>query len=223
MRAARRRATARSGAGSGTRSGSRTAGAPRILEHLSLGDDTDPVATPPCSEILRVAQIAGPSGRVAAVRRQPPVTIDLAQAAHPATWATLDGSPAYVYPHADGTLEAAVVVPSPGRYGIWLGGSFRRKVSISVDGRHVGEARHQIDHPGAYTPFGTVALTTGLHRVSLEVSDSAFRPGGGGDPFAMGPLVLSRSTADLPVTYVTPDAAASLCGTSLDWVEALDR
>jgi hypothetical protein len=37
----------------------------------------------------------------------------------------------------------------------------------------------------------------------------------------MGPVVFSRTTADLPVTYVSPSAARTLCGKRLDWVEAL--
>jgi hypothetical protein len=196
--------------------------APRILEHLSLGDDTHPAATPPCAEILRLAKSAARSdGRLAAVHRGNPITADLSQVAHPAGWATLAGSPGDVFPTGDGALETVVMVPAPGPYSIWLGGSFRREVTILVDGRPVGTARHQIDRPGAYTPFGTVRLSAGRHRVRLEYGGSALRPGAGGTPFAMGPLVLGRSTADLPVVYVDSAAASSLCGKSLDWVEAL--
>jgi len=36
-----------------------------------------------------------------------------------------------------------------------------------------------------------------------------------------GPLVLGRTTADLPVTHVQASNARSLCGKNLDWVEAL--
>ena len=48
------------------------------------------------------------------------------------------------------------------------------------------------------------------------------RPGSGGiPPFGVGPIVLSPETEDAPVTYVAPANAATLCGKSLDWVEAL--
>jgi hypothetical protein len=40
-------------------------------------------------------------------------------------------------------------------------------------------------------------------------------------PFGLGPLILSRFTADRPITYVRPGAARSLCGKSLDWIEVV--
>ena len=45
--------------------------------------------------------------------------------------------------------------------------------------------------------------------------------GSGGTPFGLGPLILSSTTQELPVYYVDPANAHSLCGRSLDWIEAL--
>ena len=54
----------------------------------------------------------------------------------------------------------------------------------------------------------------------LRYDTGGLRPGSGGQPFGLGPLVLSMATADLPVTYVRPTDARSLCGKRLDWIEA---
>jgi hypothetical protein len=72
-----------------------------------------------------------------------------------------------------------------------------------------------------YTPMADVDLTPGRHVVTLDYSGADWRPGSGGPPFAMGPLVLSRETADLPVVHVASADAGRLCGQSLDWIEAL--
>ena len=120
-----------------------------------------------------------------------------------------------------GTLETTAVIPKTGRYGAWLGGSFRRSVELWVDGRLVASARHQLNHPDQYTPMGEINLGTGPHKVVLRYRAANLRPGSGGTAFALGPLVLSRDTANLPVTYVPALKASTLCGKNLDWLEAL--
>jgi hypothetical protein len=48
-------------------------------------------------------------------------------------------------------------------------------------------------------------------------------PGSDGAPFPLGPVVLSRSTADRPLVYVRPRDARELCGKRLDWIELIRR
>lgn len=69
--------------------------------------------------------------------------------------------------------------------------------------------------------MGTIGLKPGLHAISIHYGNSNLLPGSGGTPFALGPLILSTTTLELPVTYVQPANARSLCGKSLDWVEAV--
>jgi hypothetical protein len=196
----------------------------RILEHLPLGTDIQPAAVPRCGDVLRLARLAGRSaGRLAAVIRPPATIVALGQASYPSTWRASSGSPDLVYPSRSGTLTTGVPVSTTGRYGLWLGGSFRRRLTVSVDGRPLAADRHRLDLPGVYTPLGEVELDGGLHQVVLRYSAANLRPGSGGPPFPLGPLVLSRHTDELPVTYVQPSDARSLCGKSLDWVEAIGR
>jgi hypothetical protein len=196
--------------------------AARILEHVPLGNGSQPAAAPPCNQVLRLGRLAAASnGRLAAVVRSAVTVVNLASATVPAGWRTFSDSPGAVYPSPSGTLEAAVSVPTTGRYGFWLAGSFRRQLELSVDGQRVASAQNHLNHPGIDTPFGEADLTAGPHGVVLRYSAANLSPGSGGAAFAFGPLVLSRLTGDLPVTYVQPAGARSLCGKNLDWLEAV--
>jgi len=192
-----------------------------ILEHLSLGDAFDPAAVPDCGEVVRLAQRAsGQGGLLAAViRPATPIVVDLTKGSYPPTWNAFGTSS--LIANTTGVASLNISVPSSGRYAFWLGGSFRRTLTLVVDGRKVGSVRHQLNNAGQWTPLGQAAIGRGSHTAELRYGGSRLAPGSGGFAFAMGPLVASRPTADLPVTYVDPESARSLCGKRLDWVEAL--
>jgi hypothetical protein len=192
---------------------------PRILEHLPLGNDLQPAATPSCASVLRLARLAGVGGRLATVERPRSVIADPSSGTLPRGWAS--NTSGDVVPSGEGTLEFSVNVPAAGPYGFWLGGSFRDRLELSADGRPVEAQRNQLNNSGQYTPLGSVPLARGRHRITLRYGGPDLHPGSGGAQFPIGPLVLSTTTADLPVTYVSPRAARSLCGKNLDWVEAI--
>jgi hypothetical protein len=177
-----------------------------ILEHLPLGEARQPGAVPECREVVRLASVAGPSGRLAAVERSPVVVVDLPTSR----------------PSGSGSATIDIAVPAAGRYEIWLGGSFRDRVDLSVDGQMIGARRNRLDHDGQYTPFGELELAAGTHTVTLRYSGPGLRPGSGGVLFPIGPLVLSTATvADLHVKVIPAARARELCGKRLDWIEAL--
>ncbi len=190
----------------------------RILEHLPLGTDLQPAAVPSCADVLRLARLAGSSGFLAAVERPPAVDVDLSKVSHPPNWVL--GQSGELTPVGAGTVKASVQVPASGRYGIWVGGAFRDRLDLLVDGNRVATARNQLNNYGQYTPLAVTRLARGTHEVTLRYGGPDLHPGSGGVQFALGPLVLSRTTADLPVTEVRAADARSLCGKSLDWIEA---
>ena len=149
------------------------------------------------------------------------VVVDLGTATIPSTWQPASDEPGAVYPAASGTLRAAISVQTTGRYGFWLEGSFRRHVDLFVDNRKEASAQDRLMHPGVDTPLGQAVLAAGLHGIVLRYSSASLSPGSAGSPFALGPLVIGRFTANRPVTYVKPANARSLCGKSLDWIEAV--
>lgn len=194
-----------------------------ILEHLSLGGrGLDVSAVPNCDDILRLGSLARQSGgRLAISRRGDPAVIDLGQVALPAGWLPTT-SPGAVVPAGSGTLALDATVPTSGVYRLWLGGSFRRRVTLTVDGQPAGSIKHHLNNAGQYTGFGTVPLTAGSHRVILRYDGSNLSPGAGNGQFGMGPFVIAAdSPAGDAVSFVDPTQARSLCGRSFDWVEAL--
>jgi hypothetical protein len=180
----------------------------RIVEHVALGEGRLPAAVPPCADVLRVARRAGPSGRLAAVMRERPTLIELA-----------DGGRLFA---ADPfTLARSVELAATGTYSLWLGAEFRGRVRLAVDGERVGEARHQLT-PEHFTLIAERRLGGGLHETRLDYGGTDLHPGSGGRPwYGLGPLVFSRSTAARPIVYVEVSRARTLCGRSLDWLEAL--
>jgi hypothetical protein len=190
-----------------------------ILEHLPLGDSLQPGAVPSCSQVQRLAARAGESGRLVAAPRRPVSTVSLSSAGYPENWyADPNGS---LYPSSPGDVEAALRVSRPGTYRLWLGGSFRDRVRLSVDGRLIGEEHYYVDDGSHYTSFGSAFLEPGTHAVRLRVSGPDLRPGSGGHALGMGPLVSSLDAEEPAVESVTPDQAGRLCGRRLDWVEAI--
>jgi len=166
---------------------------PAIIEHLPLGTRLQPAAEPRCVEVHRLAALPGAT-RLAAISRRPAIVFSPEQ--------------------------GEVRVPSAGRYQLWVGGSFRRRLEISVDGRGVGAARHRLNNAGQYEPLGEVALAAGSHRARIWRSDALVRPGSAGSEYGFGPIVLSPAGSGKRIEVERPQAA-SLCGRAFDWIEAL--
>jgi hypothetical protein len=192
---------------------------PTVLEHLPLGDSLQPGGVPKCADVVRLARRAGDGGRLVAAIRPAVLSVSLASAQHPPDWAT-DASDA-LYPKSAGEATTTVDVLRGGTYELWLGGSFRSRLRVYVDDKLVASTRGYANDGSHYAPLGTAALRRGKHPVRIRADGPGLRPGSGGYPFGMGPLVLSRGTAaDATVLSVAPADARSLCGKRLDWVEA---
>jgi hypothetical protein len=196
-------------------------GAPTILAHLSLGDRFHAAAVPRCADVLRLAALAGPTGRVAAVVRPPNVAVDLDGSA-PGAPGGFGETAGLAYPSGSETFPISLQAPESGIYMIGVDGSFRSLLELSVDGHKVAERRHVQNWPGGYEPLVAVRLAKGKHRLTLRYGGPDVHPGSAGPGFfGLGPLVVGRTGPDLPVTLVKPAKARSLCGKSLDWVEAV--
>ncbi len=193
-----------------------------ILEHLPLGDFEDPTAKPACAEVLGLARLAGPGGTVAAVERAPTTVASLSESSYPASWAPTEAGSPDLIPHGPGTAQLRVTVPATGRYGLYLQGSVRNRLTLLVDGAEVGSVEEQLNEARQFLYFGQVVLSAGSHDVSLVLDGQTFAPGSGGPPEPIGPLVLSPAAAENPPVRKLPASrAGALCGRRLDWVEAL--
>ena len=170
-----------------------------LPEHLSLGSEFEPAAVPGCGEV-------GGLGELALLHQMSDV--HLVGARH-----------APVYDATDGTLA----LPRAGRYAAWLLGSVRGSVELWVDGRKVGEARHQLENEGGFIELGEPRLSAGSHEVELRFGAADLHPGSGGFPRpGTGPLLFSPA-GDPAGGLVTVPVAESrrLCGKPWDWIEAV--
>ena len=202
-----------------------------VDSHVPYQSERLPVAAPTCAQLLDIAGGGQAGGRLAVVERPPPTVLDATRSLHPEGW---EGDGTTLYPDSSGTARFRVVVPAAGRFGFWLGGSFRGKLTLAVDGRSLHSARHELNYSsGQYVPMGEAGLTAGEHEVSLRYEGPDLHPGSSGDaiaafgerpevPFAIGPLVLSATTAAVRPKAVAPRRVRSVCGRTLDWVETLE-
>ena len=189
-----------------------------VIWHLPLGDATHPGAVPNCPTVLRLARRRGVASLIAAPVRNPEV-VRLARGSHPAAWST---GASQLAPSGAGSAYVRVRAPHGGRYSVWVEGSIRGPVSIAIDGSRVGEeALDELQEPGQYIPFGELALARGVHKVQLRYGGGGWRPGTGGPPEAIGPLVLRRELAPQPLITLARAKARALCGRTLDWVEGV--
>jgi hypothetical protein len=192
-----------------------------VVGHLGLGTKLDPTAVPDCGAVRRLARRAGPGGRLTAARRPAPQTIPLEETSHPRAWQWA-GYPETLLPVTPGTLGAQVRVPHPGRYEIWLGGSVRGEVDVTVDGRPVASVRHQLNNRDEYILLGAARLGAGRHELAIRFHGADLHPGSGGAPSPVGPLQLaSGDAADARVLQFGSGAAPQVCEGRWDWIEVL--
>jgi hypothetical protein len=197
-----------------------------ILEHFSLGTRLQPAARPSCAEIVRLAELAaGQAGVLAAVPRPPAILIEADGSAGPPKAFSGYGEDAEALYLTDAaSLEARFRIPASGSYTIWVGGMWRGAVELSVDGERLGSARNAAAWPGNFLELGRAPLTAGAHLMELRYGGPDWRPGSAGRPaFGLGPLAVTDGAQNRPVTFVEPSKSRTLCGKSLDWVEALRR
>jgi hypothetical protein len=178
---------------------------PPVLELATV--PAFPGTTPSCSAVMSLARTPGAAALAAAPVSNPIV---------------LAGQ-GYLRLSNPGTRYLQVDVRQAGTYAVWLGGSMRGPVSISVDGASAGRLRDQLNYPGEFIPFGTVTLSAGIHRVALDFGGGDLLPGSGGPADVVGPLVLQRAGVMRPLITAPAADARSLCGRALEWVEVIGR
>jgi hypothetical protein len=96
-------------------------------------------------------------------------------------------------------LRTSVRLSHGGCHSIWIGGSFRNRLTAEVDGHPVGSRTAQLDNAGQYTLIGSVALARGRHLIELRDQRRTLAPGSGGSEYGLGPVVVTR----------VPDASCS--------------
>jgi hypothetical protein len=188
-----------------------------VRSHLALGDPVQPAAPAPCQALKSLSTVAG---RLAFVERPELPVLLPTHAQHPRGWAQVGPEPLSLLPLSPGTVSGRVAVSTPGRYTVWLQGSFSRGFEVSVDGKPAGKVSHALNPRGDYESTGTVQLAAGSHEIRLVRPKGNLAPGNGAAEL-LGPVVLSPATESLAVHTLPANSWRELCGRRLDWVEAL--
>jgi hypothetical protein len=202
----------------------RPAGPSGIIAHLALGSRFQPAAVPDCKAVMRLAHRAARAHGVLETVFRPEVTVikPNGEVAVPKHFYSYGEPHALVYKTNAYKLVLPFTLKSDGKYGVWVGGSFSSTLTAKLDGRVVGQQRNQSEWPGNFLFFGSIRLTRGHHVLVIKHSAPDWRPGSAAkQPFGLGPFVIAQGTDDRPVKTVQPSAAHSLCGRTLDWVEAV--
>jgi hypothetical protein len=176
--------------------------------------------------VLRLAHEAGPKGRLIVAVHRYVAPLDLASFTHPPSWvpARQRGLTA-LFPSDAGEASARTRIPTAGVYDVWVGGGFRRPLKLAVDGKIVGQTGYKLLLNGEYTRLVNMKWTRGVHIIDLRYGGGNLHPGAGGDSggevLPLGPLILGVGGEDFRVAPVPVKQARKLCGTVLDWVEAV--
>jgi hypothetical protein len=190
-----------------------------------------PAAVPACAEVRALASTASADGGylLAYERPNPIVARGSAMQFSAADWYsnTADGT---LTPTVAGASAVAHVVTgqAPGGYQLWLGGSFARGFTVSVDGHHIGEIADALDPIGDYERIGSpITLAPGRHTITVTYPHANLSPGNADsevatqDYTALSAIALAPSASRMRYVRVSPAHADSLCGRTLDWIEVV--
>jgi hypothetical protein len=191
----------------------------RVLSHLPLGDPVEPGGVPSCAAVQRLARTPAAAKLIAAPATNP-LVVGAGEGTHPQSWSH---GREYLVLKGKGAATVRVAIPQAGRYELWLGGSMSGPVKLTVNGTEIGTARYELQEDGQYVPFGSIGLERGRYEIAISYNGGDLRPGSGGPPATVGPLILQRDAPEAKLLEVPLTAAHTLCGRTLDWVEAVGR
>jgi hypothetical protein len=219
----------------------------RVIVHVPLGDTANdaycgnasnvpnspglcpiaPASMPSCQQVHSLAtSAAAHDGELLAYERTNPYVVRAASTSYVSSqWygQAPDIAPAVSGASATWHLTLAHAVSG---YQLWLGGSFMRGFTVSVDGRAIGDAADQLNPIGAYVPVGEpLSLAAGAHAITVTDRGETLAPGSAvAYPLvydALSAIALSPPTSQARYVTVKPAQASTLCGRSLDWIEVV--
>jgi hypothetical protein len=140
---------------------------------------------------------------------------------HPSDWVP-DPAAGTLTPLSDGSAGAEVTLPSSGEWQVWIGGSVRGEVSVTINGVEAGSVRNRLNNHAQFIELDRLTLERGLQRIEVDYRRGGMpRPATGAYPFGIGPVVLTRRDRQDRLIRLPSADSDRLCGRRLDWVEGL--
>jgi hypothetical protein len=198
-----------------------------------LGGLGQPVSKPKCKDVLALARQAGTGGALAFSERP---LLNEARIAPAPVWTSHTTGASVPRKMRSGVVKGTIDLPGADRYSFWLSGIFDRRVQVWIDGKALSRPRREFNFSFPnYVYVGAANVSRGRHTVEVRHGDEgSLHPGTGGHAavspglgvaslvqFGFGPLTVTRSSPSWKVSYLKPSQARSLCGKTLDWVEAI--
>jgi hypothetical protein len=191
-----------------------------IVDHLPIGDYFQPAAKPRCRDVLNLARKAR-GGHLVAATRPAVIIAPLGRLPHSAGLFPVQGDQTTLVPHRKGWVQFSAQARSPHLTDFWMRGSFQPITKLSLDGKLIGKAREELNYAGEYHYFGRALVSKGTHRLRLDYGGADLHPGSAARGFPIGPIDLTEADSKETLMSVPPEKARSLCGKTLDWVEAV--
>jgi hypothetical protein len=217
----------------------------RVIEHVGLGDTAThpycgnasnqahgylcaitPAAVASCPQVLGLAATAAADhGELVAYERPNPIVVRGTDSQWSGGWDAYTPGGTLTPIAAGATATAHIVIPhGVNGYQLWLGGSFARGFTVSVDGRRIGAVADALDPVGAYERVGSpLTLAPGTHAITIAYPNADLSPGNADSEeyTSLTGIALSPPSSQMRLVSVKPAAARSLCGRSLDWLEVV--
>jgi hypothetical protein len=189
-----------------------------VSARLAVGGPRVPAARPDCGELQALAESAD---RLAYVPRRQASIFTPSKAGYPRGWFVDPTDDATLRPVGQGRVSGPVRIDEAGEYRVWAEGSFGRPVTVKVDGRELATIGDRLNNRLTAEDFGTVTLEPGRHTVEISQGGGSPAPGNGGLNRLIGPVALVPADEDLSVRTIDADDWRTLCGQTVDWVEAV--
>jgi hypothetical protein len=191
----------------------------QLVAHLPLGSGLDRGGVAPCGKVATLAAKAGPGGSIAAAPA--PLVAGSTITAVPDGWFS-DPATATVTPTSDGTATGEITVPESGAWQVWLGGSARGEVSVTIGGVESGSASGELNNDAQFIRLDKVELGAGPQPVELTYRQNGLpAPGTGAYPLSVGPIMLTPAGYEESVTSLPASRFREFCDQRLDWVAAI--
>jgi len=182
-----------------------------------------PVAPAPCAQVRSLASFALRShGQLVAAER-PPISFALADSLHPPRAWLVSPTLHQIAPTTPGRVSLQISMDPKQPVALWLGGSFGRGFTVSLDGRPIGRIRNERSSINGYVRVAALPALAGVHTVGVAYPNAGIGPGTADAQLktALSSVVLEPLTPVSRLTTIDPRRAGSLCGRSLDWIEVV--
>lgn len=200
---------------------------PTVLAHISLGGNLNPGAVPSCRSVLATAaQARREDAELAYTPRSALPVLVPANVSHPPNWVPVADDPTELIPRqGPGSVTGQVNVEQPGRFQVWLDGSFGQTFTVWVGRHRIGSISNQLGPFGQWNLIGSVTLAAGQQPVMIARANAGLSPDAdeaNPNNRLLGPLMLApEGPPHSSVSVIPPRDARSLCGQRLNWIEVV--